>query len=169
MRGAGLLLVLAASGLCGCDLSMTRQPRAAPQRTAELWPGGPAVQPPQPGAVPAGFVPGAADRRPPMSLALLERGRERFDIYCLPCHGERGHGDGPVVQRGFPAPPSYDDPRLLAAPASHFFDVASNGYGVMYGFSDRVLPADRWAIAAYVRALQAADAEGAASAKARTP
>ena len=97
----------------------------------------------------------AADRLPDRpSAALLTRGRERYGIYCLPCHGPGGDGDGPVVERGFPAPPSYHLDRLRAAPDRHFFDVVSNGYGVMLPYADRVAPADRWAIAAYVRALQ---------------
>ncbi|MGH6957567.1 MAG: c-type cytochrome [Caulobacteraceae bacterium] len=159
MKAPLLLIVAAFAGLSACDLSMTRQPRASPQRSADLWPDGPPVQPPPAGATPYGFVAGAAEARPALTMALLERGRQRFDIYCMPCHGARGHADGPVVQRGFPAPPSYDDPRLLAAPASHFYDVDTNGFGIMYGFSDRLSPRDRWAVAAYVRALQLADIE----------
>ena len=96
-----------------------------------------------------------ADRLPDRpSAALLARGRERYGIYCLPCHGAGGDGDGPVVGRGFPAPPSYHADRLRAAPDRHFFDVITGGYGVMLPYADRVAPADRWAIAAYVRALQ---------------
>ena len=85
---------------------------------------------------------------------LLERGRERFGIYCSPCHGLAGDGDGVIVAHGFPAPPSYHIDRLLAAPAQHFYDVITKGYGVMYSYRDRVQPHDRWAIAAYIRALQ---------------
>jgi mono/diheme cytochrome c family protein len=171
MRCATLLLATAFM-LAGCDLSMNRQPRAAPERSASLWPSGPAIQPPPAGVIAFGRAAQGGDRPPPMSLALLERGRERFDIYCMACHGLRGHADGPVVQRGFPAPPSFDNPRLLGAPISHFYDVASNGYGIMYGYGDRVPPSDRWAIAAYVRALQVADrgdAAGAPPGKARAP
>ena len=86
--------------------------------------------------------------------ALLARGRERFDIYCAVCHGRTGAGDGMVVQRGFPKPPSLHEERLRAAPAGHFFDVITQGYGVMYSYAARVEPADRWAIVAYIRALQ---------------
>jgi mono/diheme cytochrome c family protein len=85
---------------------------------------------------------------------LLERGRERFNIYCAPCHGQSGDGAGMVVQRGFPAPPSYDTEALRAAPDSHFYDVITDGYGVMYPYADRIGPNDRWAIIAYIRALQ---------------
>jgi hypothetical protein len=84
----------------------------------------------------------------------LQRGRERYDIFCTPCHGLSGSGDGMIVRRGFPAPPSYHTARLRAAPAQHFFDVISNGYGVMYSYAPRIEPRDRWAIVAYVRALQ---------------
>ena len=82
------------------------------------------------------------------------RGRERYGIYCSPCHGLSGHGDGIIVSRGFPAPPSYHSDRLRSADAQHVFDVISNGYGVMYSYAARVEPRDRWAIVAYIRALQ---------------
>jgi mono/diheme cytochrome c family protein len=85
---------------------------------------------------------------------LLQRGRERFDIYCAVCHGVTGAGDGEVVRRGFPAPPSYHSNRLRNAPLGHFYDVITNGYGVMYSYASRIEPQDRWAIAAYIRALQ---------------
>ena len=91
---------------------------------------------------------------PPVTAALLARGRERFGIFCSPCHGLAGDGDGIIVAHGFPAPPSYHIDRLLAAPAQHFYDVISHGYGVMFAYDDRVPPHDRWAIAAYIRALQ---------------
>lgn len=90
----------------------------------------------------------------PVTMALLERGRERFDIYCAPCHGRSGDGDGMIARRGFPAPPSYHTDRLRQAPDSHFYQVISDGYGVMYPYADRVDPHDRWAIVAYIRALQ---------------
>ena len=85
---------------------------------------------------------------------LVDRGQERFNIYCSPCHGRTGEGNGMIVQRGFPQPPSYHTDRLRKAPVGHFFDVMTNGYGVMYSYSDRVAVPDRWAIAAYIRVLQ---------------
>jgi len=91
---------------------------------------------------------------PPVTLALLERGQQRFRIYCTPCHSELGDGHGMIVQRGFPPPPSYHIDRLRAAPVEHFYDVITHGYGAMYSYANRVQPADRWAIAAYIRALQ---------------
>jgi mono/diheme cytochrome c family protein len=89
-----------------------------------------------------------------MSLALVERGRQRFNIFCSECHGYGGDGDGMVVQRGFPQPPSFHEARLVNAPDEHFVDVITKGHGVMYGYSDRIPAPDRWAIAAYIRALQ---------------
>jgi mono/diheme cytochrome c family protein len=91
---------------------------------------------------------------PPLTLALLQRGQERFRIDCTPCHSELGDGNGMVVQRGFPHPPSYHIDRLRQAPTQHFYDVITNGHGAMYSFAGRVAPDDRWAIAAYIRALQ---------------
>jgi mono/diheme cytochrome c family protein len=91
---------------------------------------------------------------PPLTLALLQRGQQRYRIYCTPCHSELGDGNGMVVQRGFPHPPSYDIDRLRHAPTQHFYDVITHGYGAMYSFAGRVAPHDRWAIAAYIRALQ---------------
>jgi REP element-mobilizing transposase RayT/mono/diheme cytochrome c family protein len=85
---------------------------------------------------------------------LLTRGRERYDIYCSMCHGRSGNGTGMIVQRGFPPPPSYHIDRLRNAPIGHFYEVITNGYGVMYSYANRIEPADRWAIAAYMRALQ---------------
>jgi mono/diheme cytochrome c family protein len=96
----------------------------------------------------------AAANAPPLTLALLERGQQRFRIYCTPCHSELGDGNGMVVQRGFPHPPSYHSERLRQASTQHFYDVITHGYGAMYSFAGRVAPDDRWAIAAYIRALQ---------------
>ena len=90
----------------------------------------------------------------PITRALLQRGRERFDIHCAPCHSPVGDGDGMIVRRGFPQPPSYHSARLRAAPDRHFYDVITRGYGIMYSYADRVAPEDRWAIVAYIRALQ---------------
>jgi mono/diheme cytochrome c family protein len=90
----------------------------------------------------------------PITREVLERGRERFNIYCSPCHGRTGEGNGIIVQRGFPAPPSYHIDRLRTAPVGHFYDVITRGYGIMYSYAARVAPDDRWAIAAYIRALQ---------------
>lgn len=84
----------------------------------------------------------------------LQRGHERFDIYCSPCHGRLGDGHGMIVSRGLRQPPSYHEERLRNAPVGHFFDVMTNGYGAMYSYASRVPVDDRWRIAAYIRALQ---------------
>ena len=90
----------------------------------------------------------------PITAEFLTRGQQRFGIFCAPCHGLAGDGDGIIVAHGFPAPPSYHIDRLVAAPAQHFYDVMTSGYGVMFAYADRIDPHDRWAIAAYIRALQ---------------
>jgi mono/diheme cytochrome c family protein len=138
-------MVLAALMLLGCD-DMAEQSRPKPYslRTA--------TRVPPDGIVPREAIDTAA---PPLSLSLLERGRERFNIYCSPCHARVGDGNGMIVQRGFPHPPSFHSDRLRAAPTQHIYDVITNGYGAMYSYAARVPPPDRWAIAAYIRALQA--------------
>ena len=92
----------------------------------------------------------------PMAVTaeVMARGRERFNVFCSPCHGRTGEGNGMVVQRGFRQPPSYHEARLVDAPAGHFFDVMTNGFGAMQDYASQVPVADRWAIAAYIRALQ---------------
>ncbi len=86
---------------------------------------------------------------------VIDRGQERFNIYCSPCHGQLGNGLGMVVQRGFKQPPSYHIDRLRQVGVGHFFDVMTNGYGAMWKYAAQVEPRDRWAIAAYIRVLQA--------------
>src|SRR5690348_13049885 len=90
----------------------------------------------------------------PVTPQLLERGQQRFDIYCAPCHSRAGDGDGMIAERGFPHPPSYHTDALRNAPDSHFYDVITQGYGAMFPYADRISPHDRWAIVAYIRALQ---------------
>ncbi len=90
----------------------------------------------------------------PVTKEVLERGQQRFNIYCTPCHSYVGDGNGMIVQRGFQRPPSYMEPRLLNAPIGHFYDVITHGYGKMPDYAAQVAPVDRWKIAAYIRALQ---------------
>jgi mono/diheme cytochrome c family protein len=90
----------------------------------------------------------------PMTAALLDRGEQRFNIYCSPCHARLGDGNGMIVQRGYKHPPSFHQDRLRNAPVGYFFDIMSNGLGAMPDYSSQIKPADRWAIAAYIRALQ---------------
>ncbi len=88
------------------------------------------------------------------SKELLERGQERYNIYCSPCHDRTGQGNGIIVKRGLKQPTSFHDDRLKQMPVGYFFDVITNGYGVMYSYASRVPTKDRWAIAAYIRTLQ---------------
>lgn len=90
----------------------------------------------------------------PVTQEVLDKGEQKFKVYCSLCHGAFGNGDGMIVRRGFPKPPSYNDDRLRNAPVGHFFDVATNGWGKMSGYASQVSVADRWAIIAYIRALQ---------------
>ncbi|MDZ7801574.1 MAG: cytochrome c [Trueperaceae bacterium] len=89
-----------------------------------------------------------------VSADLLRRGQERYNIYCAPCHGYSGEGDGMIVQRGFPQPTSFHEQRLLDAPVGYYFNAITNGFGRMYSYASRVPVEDRWAIAGYVKALQ---------------
>ena len=90
----------------------------------------------------------------PITRADVERGQQRFNVYCTPCHSRLGDGRGMVVRRGYRQPPSYFTPKLLTAPTGHFFDVMTNGFGAMPSYATRVAPDDRWRIIAYIRALQ---------------
>ena len=149
----------AAIGLAACD-NMANQPKLNPYElpygAQTNWP----VTPPP--HVVARDEPLHPPPAPPITMTLLERGRQRFDIHCAPCHGRFGDGRGMIVQRGFPRPPSYYSDALRNAPSQHFYDVITNGYGVMFSYADRVAPADRWAIVAYIRALQASASATAA-------
>lgn len=153
----GLLAALLSTILVsGCDQSMTEQYKYTPYAPSSRFTDGASARPLVNGTVaidaPVGprpeHIPG------PITMALLRRGQERYAIYCAPCHGLVGNGEGIVVEYGFPQPPSYMRPELLQAPDKHFFNVISNGKGKMYSYADRVQPADRWAIVAYIRALQ---------------
>lgn len=154
---AGLLLVLL---LGGCDESLDKQNRFKTLGSADLpgWPSAGEALSPVPGTVAQGDLDRAkqAAEPPPVSLALLRDGRVRYDAYCAPCHGLTGAGDGIIVHRGFPKPPPFDNPHQMQQSAAHLVDVISRGTGTMFSFADRVEPRQRWAIAAYIRALQLA-------------
>jgi mono/diheme cytochrome c family protein len=152
--------------LPGCG-NMKKQEYLRPEVPTALLPGHTSAQLPPKGTVPFGprptddaFLTGRRNGQLvteipiPLSAELLARGRERYSIYCAVCHGADGYGRGIVVRRGFPAPPSYHDPRLRNAPVGHFFEVMTRGFGAMYPYADRLDPHDRWAVAAYIRALQ---------------
>jgi mono/diheme cytochrome c family protein len=131
---------------------MHDNPRYEPLEASALFADGAAARTPPAGTVPRGVLEERAE--PAMSEALVRRGRERYDIHCAPCHDRLGNGAGIVVARGFKAPPSLHIPRLRAAPPSHFVDVILRGFGSMASAAHRVGVSDRWAIAAYIRALQ---------------
>ena len=163
-RGAIISVCL----LCAaCRPDMANQPRAKPLSQSDFFSDGTSARQPPPDTVPrgkaredsafyTGLTNGVYVTQLPMKLTpeLLNRGRERFEATCAECHDRIGSGNGMVVQRGFPQPPSFHVDRLRNAPIGHFYDVITNGYGVMYSYATRVEPEDRWAIAAYIRALQ---------------
>ena len=151
----------------GCRQDMHDQPKYQPFESSDFFLNGQAGRTPVEGTVARGhledddhFFKGMVDGRQvasyPFSLTKddLERGRERYDIYCSPCHDRAGTGDGMIVQRGFKRPPSLHLPRLLAAKPGYFFDVISNGFGSMYSYRERIPTRDRWTIVAYIQALQ---------------
>lgn len=175
----GLAMLLATAGLlAGCDRSerdMLRQPRHGQGAASPLFPDGAATRPPPADAVPHAIGTAAATSggrrgtaaiaareadesrqslpaRPPRSM--LVRGEERYTIYCMPCHSATGDGDGPVVERGYPRPPTLHSDALRDAGDRRIYDVIAHGRGLMYPMADRIDPADRWAIVAFVRALQ---------------
>lgn len=161
-------LMLAVAALTGCRDDLTEQPKFTTYAPSTLWQDGAATRPRVEGTVSRSDLTRAEIMTPPeIGADLLARGRERFDVFCSPCHGPTGAGDGRVVQRGFPQPPSLLSARLRQAPAEHFVNVIGEGYGVMFSYGDRVAPKDRWAITAYIRALQRAAPEVAESHPAR--
>lgn len=156
MTGRLILVLLAVSALPACERGMHDmydQPRYKRGGEAPLFADGVAARQPPPGTVPVADDE-AMPAWPPTTLGQLQRGRERYTIFCAPCHGAGGDGDGMVVRRGFPAPPSYHEPRLRSADDAHLYDVITRGWGVMYPYGDRLSPADRQAVVAYIRALQ---------------
>jgi mono/diheme cytochrome c family protein len=166
-RALPMLMAFAAFLLAACRPDMTNQPKAKPLSESDFFSNGAnARQPPahtvargdarEDTAFYTGQTNGTYVTKLPVKLTreLMIRGGERFDAICAECHDRTGSGNGMVVQRGFPQPPSFHVDRLRNAPIGHFFDVITNGYGVMYSYATRVEPEDRWAIAAYIRALQ---------------
>jgi mono/diheme cytochrome c family protein len=161
--------LLAVFLLTACQDEMTSQPRYDPLQASELFPDQRSARPILPDTVPAGVLEAGqefyigrdqqgellAELPVEVDELLLQRGRERYEIFCLPCHGEAGEGDGIiVVEYGFSPPPSLHEDRLRQAPDGHYFAVITNGFGEMYPYAYQVKPADRWAIIAYIRFLQ---------------
>lgn len=169
-RALRLLPVLLAASLLltACGRNMFDQPKVEPFESSAFFADGAGMRAPVANTVSREF--GALDRAYltgqgaqgmltdlpiPVSLELLQRGQQRYDIYCSPCHDYDGRGTGAVVRRGFPQPASFvDEPRLLAAPVGYFYNAITNGFGRMLPYASRVAVEDRWAISAYVKALQ---------------
>lgn len=147
---------------------MRRQPRAKPYSTTKFFPDNQTARPLVADTVAQGYVEQnqlflrgtqtgdqLTSAMPfPLTAQFMQRGQVRYNIYCSPCHSRVGEGDGMIVRRGFTRPPSYFEDRLLTAPLGHFVNVMTGGFGRMPDYSLQVPPADRWAIAAYIRALQ---------------
>ena len=163
----GKWLVIALFALAACRQKMAVQPRYDPLEPSDFFSDHMAARPRIAGTVARGEVaiagPAATgkingvdvDGYPfQVTAAVMNRGQERFNIYCSPCHGRTGQGDGLVVRRGYRRPPTYHQDRLRSAPVGHFFDVMTNGFGAMPTYAPQVSVQDRWAIIAYIRALQ---------------
>jgi hypothetical protein len=160
-------VVLASWTIAGCRQKMADQPHQRPLEPSRFFDDGMASRPAVPGTVPrtAGeqntyLLTGKIGGQPgnalpfPVTLELLERGRERYEIFCTPCHGLLGTGQGMIVRRGFTPARSFHEPRVRQAPAGHYFEVMTRGFGTMPSYANQVSPQDRWAIIAYIRALQ---------------
>ena len=164
LLGAGALALLT---LTACRRDMQVAPRYDPEAGTDFFSDGRSARPMVEGTVARGHLQidearytgkidgDDVDQFPiPISKDDIERGQQRFNIYCSPCHGRLGDGNGMVVMRGFRQPPSYYSDRLVHAPVGHFFDVITNGFGAMVSYASRVQNDDRWRIVAYIRALQ---------------
>jgi Cytochrome C oxidase, cbb3-type, subunit III len=162
-----VLLLLGLAILAGCRQKMADQPRYEPLVRSTFFEDGRAARPLVEGTVARGELRGdellytgkeggkPVDLFPfPVTLAVLARGQQRYNIFCSPCHDRAGTGQGMIVRRGYRVPSSFHIDRLRQAPAGYFFDVISNGFGVMPDYAQQVQPEDRWAIVAYIRALQ---------------
>lgn len=162
------IVAFAALLLAGCRQDMHDAPRYDPLEASPFFQNGAASRLPVANTVARGqlnedrhLYEGVVDGRPadtfpmPVTADVMARGQERFNVFCSPCHGRTGQGNGMVVQRGFRQPPSFHDDRLRNAPVGYYFDVITHGFGAMQDYASQVPVADRWAIAAYIRALQA--------------
>jgi mono/diheme cytochrome c family protein len=170
-----LILVLAAAALLGgCRQDMHDQPKYEPLEASAFFRDGQASRPLVDGTVARGHLDddehlytGTIAGQPaetfpfPITGEIMDRGQQRYDIYCAPCHDRVGNGLGMVVQRGYRQPPSLHLDRLRQAPAGHHFDVITNGFGAMPDYRAQIRPEDRWAIVAYLRALQLSQNPGA--------
>jgi mono/diheme cytochrome c family protein len=166
-RRSTVLALIALLALGACRQKMANQPRYDPLEASDFFADGQSARPRVPGTVArgeltsnpffdTGKVNGAvADGFPmPVTVQVINRGHERFDIYCSQCHGRVGDGNGMIPARGFRRPPSFHTATLRTATTGHFFDVMTNGFGAMPPYGTMIPPDDRWAIVAYIRALQ---------------
>ena len=167
-RRAALGVALAALLAGACRQDMHNQPKYEPLEASELFADGAASRTPVEGTVARGMLRDdsrlyrgmeadggfVAEIPVPVTTELVARGRQRFDIYCSPCHGRTGEGQGMIVSRGFKQPESFHAERLVSTQDGYFYDVISNGFGQMSSYASQVKHDDRWAIVAYVRALQ---------------
>lgn len=153
-----LLAALVLIGLLSACDDMVGQPVHHADEPSPDLPGGTSSQAPIPGTVARDEVSALEAAEPPdgWTLADLERGRERYAIFCTPCHGVAGDGDGIVVARGFPRPASLHAQRLRAAPDDHLYAVITDGQGAMFPFAARLTPKERWDVVGYLRTLQLA-------------
>jgi hypothetical protein len=150
--------------LAGCSLKqdMAQQPKNRPLSPSDFFTDGRSARPLVENTVPRGTlvleelsIPKDSNAFPlPLTTELLERGENRYKVFCTPCHGLQGDGNGMVAMRGMKHPPSYHQDRLRQAPNGYIYDVITNGFGAMFGYSAQIAPGDRWAIVAYLRALQ---------------
>jgi len=162
MTACAAASLLIASGCQYLKQDMANQPKNRPLSPSDFFEDGRSERPILENTVAHGavaedalFVPKDSNSFPlPVTAQLLQRGQERYKIFCSPCHGLQGDGNGLVAMRGMKHPPTYHQDRLRQAPNGYFFDNITNGFGAMYGYSAQIPPADRWAIIAYIRALQ---------------
>lgn len=179
--GIGVLLLVVFAGGAACRRDMQDQPKMKPYRSSSFFGDGLSSRPPVEGTIPRGYLrsdkelytgkksassvsPAPSTTSPyaddtdtfpfPITAEIVQRGRERYEIFCTACHGKTGYGDGMIVRRGFRQAASFHDDRLRQAPVGHFFDAITNGWGAMPSYSAQVPVRDRWAIIAYIRALQ---------------
>ncbi len=163
----GVLLAACGIFLAGCNEELLRQdmanqPKNRPLSESDFFADGRSERPLIENTVARGSIANdelvvAKDSNAfpvPIDEKLLERGESRYKIYCTPCHGLQGDGNGMIVMRGMKRPPSYHIDRLRQSPNGYYFDVITNGFGSMYSYSAQISPKDRWAIIAYIRALQ---------------
>jgi len=167
-RISGAALALSVLLLAGCRQDMHDQPKYVPLRPSDFFADGRSARPIPEGTVSRGnlkedtlyYTGKGADGKPsnqfpmPVTKELILRGEQRYNIYCTPCHDRTGNGNGMIVRRGYRRPPTYHSDRMREQPNGYYYDVITNGFGAMPDYAAQIQPQDRWAIVAYIRALQ---------------